>query len=596
MHPVIEAQLQQFIQNFELDGMSQPDAFERMCAFSYLSKENIRGGDFRDTITGPGEEGIDSIAVIANGTLMQDPDDVDVALNHASHLRVRYIFIQSKASDGWGNGGAIKFARAVKGFFNGTDIGSDSWTETCRDIHARILENSAHLEDLPTLKAYYIAGTPLPPADQEFAPRKHMAELTDELESLALFSRIESEPIGAKELQKRYRLATTSAKATINFENKVKLTGIAGIEQAYLGVLPAEELVRLVMEGDLDNTLHKESRLEPKPGIMDDNVRAFQGDEVPVNQSIAATLRGEENQKFALLNNGVTIIAREMQNFQDAFTLTDFQIVNGGQTSTVILHNWLSLSNQDFRVPVKLIQTRDEALINDIVSANNNQTPVEANQLHSRATLEKDIETYFSNDKLPGQLFYERRSKQYADKPEVPDARVISRTALIRSVAATFQGEPHLATGYTGTLYERLTLPVKHNENTDRPASERTVMSADDEVTVYYSAASASYRLDLMLKTGRIDPRFKPARWHILNVARIIAIGNRVPRFNDRKITKWVDPFTKMVWDDKLGLDLFIRAAEIVDSSGLTLDRKPLKTSEATVRLTKLAEKKSKQQ
>ena len=121
-------------------------------------------------------------------------------------------------------------------------------------------------------------------------------------------------------------------------------------------------------------------------------------------------------------------------------------------------------------------------------------------------------------------------------------------------------------------------------------------MSADDEVTVYYSAASASYRLDLMLKTGRIDPRFKPARWHILNVARIIAIGNRVPRFNDRKITKWVDPFTKMVWDDKLGLDLFIRAAEIVDSSGLTLDRKPLKTSEATVRLTKLAEKKSKQQ
>lgn len=95
--------------------------------------------------------------------------------------------------------------------------------------------------------------------------------------------------------------------------------------ESYLCVLPAEMLAKLYLEFS--------SRL------LEKNVRSFlqfRG----VNQGIRDTIR-KEPEKFVAYNNGVTITATSgeitSENNQNIIkSLTDFQIVNGGQTTATI--------------------------------------------------------------------------------------------------------------------------------------------------------------------------------------------------------------------------------------------------------------------
>ena len=47
--------------------------------------------------------------------------------------------------------------------------------------------------------------------------------------------------------------------------------------------------------------------------ILYDNIRDFQG-ENDINREIAATLSSSDSDKFVILNNGITIICKELRN------------------------------------------------------------------------------------------------------------------------------------------------------------------------------------------------------------------------------------------------------------------------------------------
>jgi hypothetical protein len=162
------------------------------------------------------------------------------------------------------------------------------------------------------------------------AAEKHLGELAQRLGNKALFSSIRCEPIDRAKLQQYYRSATSAATATVEFDSKMTLPKIEGIEQAYLGVLPASELMKLVVDEDVD---------EIRRSVFEDNVRDFQGANAPVNSGIRATLRGDHRQRFAVLNNGVTVVVRDLRVTANSFKLTDYQIVNGAQTSNVLFAN-----------------------------------------------------------------------------------------------------------------------------------------------------------------------------------------------------------------------------------------------------------------
>lgn len=57
----------------------------------------------------------------------------------------------------------------------------------------------------------------------------------------------------------------------------------------------------------------------------------------PVNSEMKQTLASDTlRARFALMNNGVTIIAKTLRTTGNRFYIEDYQIVNGCQTSHVL--------------------------------------------------------------------------------------------------------------------------------------------------------------------------------------------------------------------------------------------------------------------
>jgi hypothetical protein len=586
---IIQALLKEYRNRNEFnEKMPDETAFEYFVNYCVLSVERTLEGDFNDCITDRGEEGIDSIAILVNGKLVSSKEDIDEVAKHNTDLSVKYIFTQAKFTDSWDYGDALKFTRAVDGFFKDSDIGNSSRVNDCREMHSHIIENYAgQLINSPQIFCYYVDTKPNSNAWKR--GHKAMEELQRDLEELELFHSIQTKLIDAPQLQELYRNSRNSAEAQITFSSRVTLPRISGVEQAYIGVLPVKELLTLLTDKRADESDSKEIRRS----IFEDNVRDFQGATSPVNDRMQKTLTSEHNERFAVMNNGITIVTRDLNVKGDQFALKGYQIVNGAQTSHTIFNNSSSLLDSEVRVPIKLVQTQDEDVITAIVTATNSQTQVKVDQLNARAIVERNIEKYFAAQEAPRNLLYERRAKQYDSQTNVIKARVIDRYTLVRSFAATFLNEPHLATGYPQQLMSRIVHPLEEqndNESASRQRKVQPIFEDNYQPVVYYAAASAYYKLDLLFKTGKIDPRFKPARWQMLALARHLALPDTTPKFTNGRFDKWVSPFLDVVWDDERSLAMFQETASLIEESNLELSRSAMRNAGSLETLKRLLE------
>jgi hypothetical protein len=203
---------------------------------------------------------------------------------------------------------------------------------------------------------------------------------------------------------------------------------------------------------------------------------------------------------------------------------------------------------------------------------------VRVEELNARAAAERHVEKFFAATEAPRNLLYERRSKQYENRGDVVKARVTDRYTLVRATAATFADEAHLSTGYPMQLLARLAGSRRADES-----GQRVLLFGDsDEPVVYYASASAHYRLDLFFKTSRLEARYKPARWHLLAVARHLRLADQPPAFSAKRFRTWVTPFLDDVWDDAAGPALFVAAAEVIERSGVDLTRTALRNASTT--------------
>lgn len=109
---------------------------------------------------------------------------------------------------------------------------------------------------------------------------------------------------------------------------------------------------------------------EIRKSVFYDNARDFQGDNA-VNHEMSDTIATTAD-RFILYNNGVTIICKKLSNIRNKYTLTDYQIVNGCQTSHVLFNNKDEI-NGNLQIPIKLIETEDDETVNKIIKATNRQ-------------------------------------------------------------------------------------------------------------------------------------------------------------------------------------------------------------------------------
>ena len=155
-------------------------------------------------------------------------------------------------------------------------------------------------------------------------------------------------------------------------------------------------------------------------------------------------------------------------------------------------------------IPLRLIATKNRNVTNSIIRATNRQTKVEEEQFFALTDFAENLEQFFQAFPEQRRLYYERRSRQY-DRLPITTTRVVTHSNLVRAVAAMFLNAPHQTT--------RSYKALKGNVG-------REIFAKGHRLEPYYLAALALYRLDINFRTQRIEPKLKPARFHILLAAR----------------------------------------------------------------------------
>jgi hypothetical protein len=186
-----------------------------------------------------------------------------------------------------------------------------------------------------------------------------------------------------------------------------------------------------------------------------------------VNDEIASTITSSENQsRLAALNNGITIVAREIRIVGKKFTLSDYQIVNGCQTSHIVFEHQ-HLIKKDTSLPVKIIEAEDRELVNEIVRATNRQTEVKDEAFAVLGDFHKKIERFFLSVEAEPEykLVYERRKRQYADTAYTAQ-NIVTLTFLTNAFVSCCLSNPVDPNDYYGVLltkYKKLMYIEQHS-------------------------------------------------------------------------------------------------------------------------------------
>ena len=553
MDRITKTYLQAFRDEQSLGEMSESDLFEHFATLCVVADDFDDEFSVSDLhVGGPDDLGLDGLAIVVNGVIVHSVDECEDLLNINGYLDVRFIFVQAKTSSAFAGELIAAFFDSVDEFFEETpSLPMSPSVADAHEIMTWIYQNSLKFRrQKPTLHLAYVT------TGQWTNEKYLLAKIGKRVEGLrdtGLFGDISFDPIGADELHQSYQRSKNSVVAEFTFSSKVLLDDIDGVTEAYLGVVPAGEFLTLIT--DHAGNIRK--------SLFYDNVRDFQNYNA-VNAEIRSTLQDEAGQgRFAVLNNGVTLVARGLRTTGNKFVLTDYQIVNGCQTSHVLFAERDNL--RDFQIPLKVIATSDEEIISAIITATNRQTQVTAEDLYALSGFQKRLEALYDSYPDKKKLYYERRSKQYSAIPGIEKVRIISKSQQIRAFAAMLLDDPHRASRYYSDLQAQVGVKIFNDQH---------------KLESYYLAAYAYYKLEFLFRNGLLPVYYKPARYHLLMAFRYIVGAPDMPAFGANKMETYANALCEVLWSDDAALDAFKKAVSAVDVAldGETLTRDLVKT------------------
>lgn len=556
MDQITKSLLDEFKANQSLHSMKDSDAFERLGSFCVMSREFGESFNIEDVSMGGGNDiAIDGLAMIVNGSLVTTTDEITDLADTNKFLDVGFIFVQCKTSSSFSSADVGSFCFGVEDFFSAKPKlpQNPEIKEALKLKNAIYLRGALFTRGKPSCRLHYIT-TGKWQDDANIQARIDVGKKA--LEDTGLFSTVSITPMDADGLFKAYQATKNQVSREFKFESKTLLPAIDGVKEAYLGVLPAQEYLRLITDGS-GNVLRS---------LFYDNIRDFQGDN-DVNREIATTLRSSsESGKFVLLNNGITLITRALRTVGNTFFIEDYQIVNGCQTSHVLFNEKAQI-NANVHIPIKVISTQDEAITSSIIKCTNSQTQVKPEQLHAWSDFQKKLEALFAGYQDKKRLYYERRSQQYNSVAGIEKVRIVTMPQLIRAFSSMFLDEPHRATRSYARLLQKI---------------GTSIFGDGHQLNPYYVSAFAFYKLEFFFRSGQLDARFKAARYQLLMLVRHIIGTSAMPAMNANKMEKYCDSLLVKLWDDKEALDAFKKAGAIIEAASKTLDTDVIRTESFT--------------
>lgn len=538
MDQILKSYVKNFVDESSLEHLDEATAFEYFVNHTILSKIHPDPFDAETTtIGGSHDNALDGIAVLVNEHIVTSEEEIDYFRKNLRRFDVKFVFIQSKTSAKFDSGDLGNFLFGVRSFFEEQPaIPMNPQLTNLRALKDYVYRFSIDMDKPPVCEMYYVTtGTWLGDATLE---GKIKVEKTA-LEGTKLFSEVRFVPVDNGYLKRLYLELRRKVTKEINFEKHTAMPTIGEVHQAYIGILPALEYLKLIT--DTDGNLIR--------SLFYDNVRDFQGHNL-VNQEIETTIQDQEqSDRFALLNNGITVVAKNVQQVGSRFSIQDYQVVNGCQTSHVIFLNKNALTDKMF-VPLKLIVTNNTEVTNQIIRATNRQTQVYVEAFESTKPFHKQLEEFYSTFKDEQPLYYERRSKQYDGLPVKP-TQIISLATQVKCFLGMFLNEPQSTHRYYGELLK---------------AYEEKLFQEEHNPYPYYCSGYAYTLLERFFLQKALNAKvYRAFRFHLLMLFRMLVETSQLPYLNSKKIEKYCDTLRAVLWDDDEALEVFKKATLLID-------------------------------
>lgn len=423
---------------------------------------------------------------------------------------VDVVFVQAKRSENFDLGDFLKFKEGIIRFIKQTPyIENDETLKETRIIFDTIVKNVHRLRNgKPSIIARFVTtGRYRKPHELEEA----LDNFKTELNELGYFHTIDIQFIDRDELTRLWVSTYSAISRSITAFSIAALPLISGVDEAYLAIVKARDFV--------DNLLTVNGCLQTQ--VFEENVRSFLGTDNPVNHSIANTITSDAASRFPVLNNGITIVSPDIKLQGLTLHLTNYQIVNGCQTSNVLFEKQESL-NDSIMVSIKAVQTQDEDIFSELVRATNSQTRVDNTQFYSLQPIIKEVEQHFNtylHQDTP--LYLERRERQY-DGKDIAATRIFSSHNAIRCVAAMFCNRPDIAGRYPKKIYDEL----------------KYIFDCDTKVITFYAACMTMYRFNMLVANKSIPTEMRRFKWHILPLVKEIICGREDYKLSSKKAEK----------------------------------------------------------
>lgn len=518
--PIINNKMRIYQKQNDFDALDDNSLFECFVNQMLLMFHNANAfeyaSDLLDTVCvdGGGDMGIDGLVAKINGVFVYSIEDIDQIIKTQREYNVEFIFIQSKYKNSFSYGDYIKFTLGIQSFLNQEkhlphNDKISHWLKIKDKIFSP--EFLSGLTQMPLIRTYFATIG-------EWQNDQNIIHAEDIFKTAITQLNYGYTPtifVDEKMLLDICNINDNSYSATISYIDMLSLIEVPNIENSNVVLVSAGELIKLLSSsGGL-----------LRSNIFNDNVRDYQQG-TSVNNDIQKTLQNNPD-KFTLLNNGITIVCEKLLASNRKITFKNPQIVNGCQTCNEIFKAYsLGKDLSKVTIIIKAISTTDEDIINAIVQGTNKQNIVYDEAFEVTKPFHKRLEEFFiavSADKNndTSKLFYERRSKQFWNNPNIKITQKVNFKILIQSFVSVFLYMPEVAFRHESVLLDKFKDRIFNDSHSFYP---------------YFCAAAIFLKLESFFRTDYHLKIYRPYKNQIaMLLPLIISDGKKIPHINQIK-------------------------------------------------------------
>lgn len=537
---ILTSYLQGFSEDFGYQNADESKLFELFAAYFVVCHAYTDRFDVENSIVGDGgDTGIDAIVIIINGRAFNDINELKSYIDGNEKIDVQFIFVQSKISHSFDSKDVLSFGAGVMDFFRDESelVCNDSICRF-RDMKDIVYTNARKFYNgkQPKRIMYYVAtGEYVEDKNLVAAKNKAISDVSRGVGE----KNVSFEYVDAKRLYKMYQEVTRGTAKEIKMGDYIALPESDNVDEALLGMISCDQYIKLIC--DDDGMFNK--------NIFSDNIRDYLGDST-VNKEIASTItNSSQREYFILLNNGITAVAKRVQRVKNKLYIDNIQIVNGCQTSNVLYENRKLLTSNMY-IPIKIISTTNQDIINSIIISTNRQNRVEQEAFESLSEFHRKFEIFCPamNRYAKDNIYYERRSRQYVTNEAVKPIEIVTLSNLLYATISMYIEEPHSTHRYYGELLK---------------ANKGKVFIGSHNLEPYYFFAYCLKKITAELRRDYESKKHFVARYYALMYLWKILTKNKKYYLNSREISEKIAKEFLHVVDDR---DIFTEiCAEGID-------------------------------